>query len=120
MCDFFDKDFEPTEEKVIEFTKDEFIEKAKALLKKLEQGHIGCYVPVKDENGENEDCTRCGGMLYIEDGGEVRDCHACNGTGESIYNALDETAFCEFIEHEIVWSNEPFFDLINCSIKEEI
>lgn len=119
MCDFFDKEFEPTEEKAIEFTKDEFIAKAKALLLKIQKGHIECYVPVKDENGKNEDCSRCGGMLYIEEGGNVVDCRSCNGTGEEMVNALDETAFCEFIEHEIIWSDEPFFDLINCTIKDE-
>jgi hypothetical protein len=119
MNDFFDEDFEPTEEKVIEFTKDEFIAKAKALLQKIEKGHTDCYVPVKGKDGENEDCRSCNGMLAKIEGGNVVDCRSCDGTGENRNHALDETAFCEFIEHEIVWSDEPFFDLINCNIKND-
>jgi len=57
-----------------------------------------------DENDEKFTCTRCGGMLYIEQGGEVVDCTSCGGTGvqkpERIFNAQK---FGEWIE------TNPFF-----------
>lgn len=77
-----------------------------------------------DEEDEKFTCTRCGGFLYIEQGGDTVDCYACNGTGverpERVFNAqkfgewVCENPFFYFDENE-----EDYNIDVNIDIEDE-
>lgn len=100
------------EDKIAPMSKDEFIAKAKALLMKIDEVYTRSF----HDKPEEESCERCGGMLYIEQGGEVVDCTSCKGTGNAQYRVFDREEFSDAIEHEIMFGEQPFFELIGCEI----
>lgn len=97
-------------------TPQEFIAKTKAMLKHIYDGYSNY---VKHEVIPDSTCSRCGGFLYIEQGGvgDV-DCPSCKGTGMEHENGFDAEGFSEFIEHGVMFGNQPFLELIECSIKD--
>jgi hypothetical protein len=95
-------------------TKDEFIQKTQAMLKRImdEYGKYWSDAPVDDEA---EDCSRCHGFLYIEQGGEGNvDCPNCKGTGKNLDRIFDADGFLEFMEHTIMFGSEPFIEVMEC------
>lgn len=58
----------------------EGLEHYRADAKRLTDAFNACWedVPL---TGDEPNCQRCGGMLYIEQGGEIVDCSSCNGEG---------------------------------------
>lgn len=117
MENIFDTIDDSSHEIEVEFTKDEFIIKAKALLTKMLELYQNSHDAFNDDENEESTCSRCNGFLYIEQGGvgDV-DCPNCNGTGKNLDVKLDVELFAENIEHKIIFGSEPFFELINCKI----
>ena len=121
MDDIFNSDFIVDElEAMPKMTKDEFILKTRAMLQKVWDGYGNHWHNKFNEDDESEEntCTRCGGFTQIEQGGETVDCTNCGGTGMNSERVFDTETFMEFFEHEVMFGNEPFFDLIHCEIVE--
>jgi len=102
----------------VEMTSDEFIKKTKEMLQNILADYTSRWKRKYDEDDESEEncCSRCGGCLYIEQGGDIVDCYVCNGTGINTDTIFDAEGFCEFIEHEVIFGNEPFLELIEAQI----
>lgn len=101
-------------------TKDEFIQKAKAILSTIMDGytmHWSNRFSEDDESDENQ-CHRCGGWMQIEQGGNIVDCYSCKGTGLSNERVFDTDGFVEFMEHTVMFGTEPFLELMECEILE--
>jgi hypothetical protein len=98
-------------------TPQEFIQKTKAMLKHIYESYSKY---VKHEQIPDSTCNRCGGFLYIEQGGvgDV-DCPSCRGTGMEYESGFDAEGFSEFIEHGIMFGNQPFLELMDAQIIEE-
>ena len=118
MEDFFDliNDNEENDLLHIKMNKEEFVLKTRLMLKFIIDGYSKCHKPVI--NDENKDCTRCHGNLYIEQGGNIVDCTSCKGTGVEFESELDETEFCDFMEHIVIFGEQPFFELLECQIED--
>jgi len=71
----------------------------------------------EDEESEENTCSRSNGFLYICEGGvgDV-DCPSCNGTGLNNERVFDTENFVEFIEHGVIFGEQPFLDLLHCEI----
>ena len=92
------------------FTNEDYILKAKKFLSEMVNKYTDCW---KDDPTEDE-CGRCGGMLYIEQGGVSDvDCPSCNGTGRNNERVFDTDEFMEYFEHTGL--NEVI-DLAECEI----
>lgn len=101
-------------------TKDEFIQKTKAMLSAIIDGYSGHWSNRFEEDDESEEnsCPRCGGFTQIERGGYVVDCTSCKGTGLSNERVFDKDGFVEFMEHTVMFGTEPFLELMECEIIE--
>lgn len=99
-------------------TKDEFIQKTKALLSVIMDGYKSHWSVKFNEDDDSEDnvCSRCNGFTQIEQGGDTVDCYMCNGTGASMEKVFDHDGFLEFMEHTIIFGSEPFLELMECEI----
>ncbi len=100
-----------------ELTQEDFILKAKDVLMKIDSSYASCWYdnPVSDEDLPS--CNRCGGFLYIEQGGETVDCTVCNGTGVDKGDKLfDSNKFSELMEN-IMFNYSDFYELLSCKIK---
>lgn len=109
-----------TETSPMSMTKDEFIQKTKAMLSAIMDGysmHWSNRFSEDGDSGENS-CLRCGGFTQIEQGGYIVDCTSCEGTGLSSERVFDEEGFVEFMEHTVLFGTEPFLELMNCEILE--
>jgi len=113
-----DSEYEVEQE--IEITKEDFMQKAKEMLNAVYNAYCSAIKKKfeDEDDSENNCCDRCGGMLCIEDGGDVIDCPSCNGTGQNNTMVFDKEQFIEDIEHGIIFGNTPFLSLLNCKIIE--
>lgn len=120
MEDIFNTDF-TTEinSQPPKITKDEFIQKTRSMLQAIMEEYSRSwknkYNEVDDETGENT-CSRCGGFTQIEQGGETIDCTSCNGTGINYERVFDSETFLDFMEHNVIFGEQPFLDLLHCDI----
>lgn len=116
MFDINDNEFDsvPFEQSLIN-NDTEYIEKSKKLLEAMLTIYQNSF---KDHSDDDRTCQRCNGFLYIEQGGygDV-DCPSCNGTGKNMERVFDIEAFSDAIEHQIIFGNHPFFELMNYNIK---
>lgn len=55
------------------------------------------------------ECTRCYGMMFIEQGGDTVDCHVCEGKGEIIENKCDDIKFSDIMT-EIMFEKSDFYN----------
>ncbi len=101
-----------------QMTKDEFIEKAKIVLRKIMDGYSRHWKDHFDESEENQ-CSRCSGFTQIIQGGEIADCPSCKGTGMNSERVFDIEGFSEFIEHEVLFGELPFLELLECEILKD-
>lgn len=120
MEDIFNTDFTMEENsQPPKMTKDEFIKKTRSMLQAIMDGYSSNWKDKFDEEDESEEntCSRCNGFLYIEQGGvgDV-DCPSCNGTGRNNERVFDTENFVEFIEHGVIFGEQPFLDLLHCEI----
>ena len=121
MEDIFNTDFTMEENsQPPKMTKDEFIQKTRSMLQAIMDGYCSNWkdkYSEEDEESEENTCTRCNGFLYIEQGGvgDV-DCPSCNGTGLKSERVFDTENFVEFIEHGVIFGEQPFLDLLHCEI----
>lgn len=112
MEDIFNTDFTMEENsQPPKMTKDEFIQKTRSMLQVIMDGYISNW---KDK--ENT-CSRCNGFLYICEGGVgAVDCPSCKGTGRINVRVFDTENFVEFIEHGVIFGEQPFLNLLHCEI----
>jgi len=113
-----DLEVEETENTPMPITKDQFIEKTKAMLRVIMDGYTSHWSNKFNENDESEEnvCLRCNGFTQIEQGGDSVDCYLCNGTGVNSERVFDHDGFLEFMEHTVMFGNEPFLELMECEI----
>jgi DnaJ-class molecular chaperone len=119
MEDIFDTDFTMEENSQLrKMTKDEFIQKTRSMLQAIMDEYSSNWKDKFDEDDESEEntCSRCGGFTQIEQGGETVDCTSCNGTGLSSERVFDTENFMEFMEHDVIFGEQPFLDLLHCEI----
>jgi hypothetical protein len=120
MEDIFDNDFTMDGEnsQPPKMTKDQFIQKTRSMLQAIMDGYSSNWKDKFDEEDESEEntCTRCGGFTQIEQGGEIVDCTSCGGTGMNCERVFDTENFVEFIEHGVIFGEQPFLDLLHCEI----
>ena len=119
MEDIFDTYFTMEENsQPPKMTKDEFIQKTRSMLQTIMDGYSSNWKDKFDEDDESEEntCSRCGGFTQIEQGGETVDCTSCNGTGLSSERVFDTENFMEFMEHDVIFGEQPFLDLLHCEI----
>jgi len=122
MEDIFDLkvELELENSQPLKMTKDEFIKKTRLLLQLILDEYGRNWkdrFTEDDEETEENTCTRCNGFLYIEQGGEGDvNCTSCNGTGVSSERVFDKETFLEFIEHDVIFGEEPFLNLLHCEI----
>jgi len=91
----------------------EFITKAKALLKSIHAAYAESWESVElDMEDEANSCERCGGMLYVEEGGDTVDCRVCKGTGMRVGRVLNASAFIDFLESELIFE-EVIYQLMS-------
>lgn len=98
---------------------DEFIQKTKAMLKGILDEYSSCWSNKFNEEDESNVCERCGGGTQIVQGGDIVDCTSCDGTGQSSERVFDQDRFVEFMEHSVMFGDEPFLELMECEIIEE-
>lgn len=113
---FFNEDFAENDLLEVDLkpmTKDDFIAKTKELLKNILEKYSECHV----SDGEGG-CYQCNGNAYIERGGDIVDCSTCKGTGERGEPVFNSGKFLEFIEHEIMFGESPFLELIHVEVIE--
>jgi DnaJ-class molecular chaperone len=121
MEDIFNTDFTMDENsQTPKMTKDEFIQKTRSMLQAIMDGYSSNWKDKyneEDEESEENTCSRCNGFLYICEGGvgDV-DCPSCNGTGLNNERVFDTENFVEFIEHGVIFGEQPFLDLLHCEI----
>lgn len=100
----------------LKLTKDEFIRKAKELLTSIEKEYCDCWRMPTDIDYEKDDpCGRCHGMLYIEEGGDTKECESCRGAGVDREHEFDSDDFLNFMEQEVL-ADDCFNDLLRCKI----
>lgn len=119
MEDIFNTDFTMEENsQPPKMTKDEFIQKTRLMLQAIMDGYSSNWKGKFDEDDESEEntCTRCGGFTQIEQGGNTVDCTSCGGTGMNYERVFDTENFVEFIEHGVIFGEQPFLDLLHCEI----
>ena len=120
MEDIFNTDFTMEENsQPPKMTKDEFIQKTRSMLQAIMDGYSSNWKDKFNEDDESEEntCSRCNGFLYIcEGGGGDVDCPSCNGTGLNGERVFDTENFVEFIEHGVIFGEQPFLDLLHCEI----
>ena len=99
-------------------SKDEFIQKTKAMLLGIMHNYSMHWSNKFDENDESEEnsCSRCGGFTQIEQGGYIVDCPSCEGTGLSSERVFYTDGFVEYMEHTVMFGTEPFLELMECEI----
>jgi len=116
LTDTDDNEFGP-----MPMTKDEFIQKTKAMLSAIMDRYTMCWSNRFEEDDESEEnsCPRCGGFTQIEQGGYIVDCYSCKGTGLSNERVFDKDGFVEFMEHTVMFGTEPFLELMECEILPE-
>jgi DnaJ-class molecular chaperone len=121
MEDIFNTDFTMDENsQPPKMTKDEFIQKTRSMLQAIMDGYSSNWKDKyneDDEESEENTCSRCNGFLYICEGGvgDV-DCPSCKGTGLNNERVFDTENFVEFIEHGVIFGEQPFLDLLHCEI----
>ena len=105
---------------VEQITKEDFIKKDKHLLEKLINGHSKYFKKVfnEDEVEEQESCTACNGFIYREQGGDIVECTACDGTGLKSDTQFDSDGFAEFFQEEMLLGEDSLLDLIYCEPKD--
>ena len=118
MEDIFNTDFTMEENsQPPKMTKDEFIQKTRSMLQAIMDGYTINWKDKYSEEDEENTCTRCNGFLYIEQGGVGDgDCPSCNGTGLNSERVFDTENFVEFIEHGVIFGEQPFLNLLHCEI----
>jgi len=120
MEDIFNTDFTMVENsQPPKMTKDEFIQKTRSMLQLIIDGYSSNWKDKyneDDEESEENTCSRCGGFTQIEQGGETVDCTSCGGTGINGERVFDKETFVEFIEHDVIFGEQPFLDLLHCEI----
>ena len=122
MEDIFDlkEELELGNSQPLKMTKDEFIKKTRSLLQLILDEYGRNWedrFTEDDEETEESTCPRCNGFLYIEQGGEGDvNCPSCNGTGVSSERVFDKETFLEFIEHDVMFGEQPFLNLLHCEI----
>lgn len=120
MEDIFNTDFTMEENsQPPKMTKDEFIQKTRSMLQAIMDEYSSNWKDKFDEDDESEEntCSRCNGFLYICEGGvgDV-DCPSCKGTGLNSERVFDTENFVSFIEHDVIFGEHPFLDLLHCEI----
>ena len=118
MEDIFNTNFTMEENlQLPRMTKDEFIQKTRSMLQAIMDGYSSSWKDKYNEESEENTCSRCNGFLYICEGGvgDV-DCPSCNGTGLNNERVFDTENFVEFIEHGVIFGEQPFLDLLHCEI----
>ena len=108
-------------EQTDKMTKEEFIAKTKKMLELILSEYTSCWSRRFCEEDESEEniCPSCNGFLHIEQGGETVDCPVCKGTGLSFETVFDSESFLEFIEHGVIFGDQPFLNLLHCEIEDE-
>ncbi len=122
VFDFVDEDSEASKPS---YTKDQFIEHAKAIIMHIESAYLRSSGKKKidfDKMTEEEidklpRCSQCGGSLYYEGGGEIHECTRCDD-GVELDTSLDTEKFAASIEELMFESGIPFFELLECEITE--
>ena len=125
MEDIFNSDFTTEESlELPKMTKDEFIQKTRSMLQVIMDGYSSNWKDKyneEDEENEENTCSRCNGFLYICEGGvgDV-DCPSCKGTGFNNERIFDAENFIEFVEHDVIFGEQPFLDLLYCEIVDTV
>lgn len=102
------------------FSSDEFVSKTKDMLRFIENGYSSFW-KIPEYSEDALECTTCGGFLYVCQGGVADlDCPSCDGTGKDLEKVFDAEGFSEFIEHSVMYGNQPFNELIHCIINKPV
>ena len=91
----------------------DILETIKTICNKADKKYGECWEDQPVDESEENSCDRCGGFLYIEQGGDVVDCPYCKGTGQNLPERIfNQQKFGEWVEEN------PFFCDIIGSLQE--
>ena len=121
MDDLLKHNISAEDGETLKMTSEEFILKTKAMLKNILDEWSNSHSRKFDTEDDSEEnvCDRCGGYTQIEQGGEIVDCHNCDGTGQSNEVVFDTESFLEFMTHTVIFGNEPFYKLMESEIVDK-
>ena len=111
-----------TKEATPQMTIKEFVEKTRAILKKIdsEYGVANQWNMVEDEEHEQQDCENCKGECIINRNGKELQCQPYKSEGECFVLEFAHESFVEEIEN-IMFHDEKysFYELLYCEITNE-
>lgn len=95
-------------------------EKIKVLLKRFLDAWQASHEEEAIAEEDREDCRRCGGFLYIEQGGDTVDCTVCKGSGfQPTESKLNLEMFAEKAEDIMFNTDGLFFELLGEEVHSE-
>lgn len=119
MTDIFDLT-DIQEQKPVELTKYEFIQKAKDIFKWLDKEYGQHYYNrrLKDGEYDNAPCEGCkgSGCFKEDENSKEVNCIADFEDGECYERLFDADEFVASIETEILFGENSIYDLLNCKI----
>lgn len=108
--DIFDDIFSVGVEKLVRRNVAEILIDIEKVCSEADKKYDECWEDQPVDESEENTCDRCGGFLYIEQGGDTVDCPCCKGTGQNLPERIfNQQKFGEWVEE-----NPFFYDILGC------